>query len=86
MVQVGALGEPTVEGQQRLEVAKAPVPRTRRWQRACAFACGDGVGGASRPRSQSRQELVCYNKTVKTWHPAAWLMLTLAFRPLATQG
>jgi hypothetical protein len=25
------------------------------------------------------------HKTVKTWHPAAWLMFTLAFRPLATQ-
>jgi hypothetical protein len=25
------------------------------------------------------------HETVKTWHPAAWLMLTLAFRPLATQ-
>jgi hypothetical protein len=25
------------------------------------------------------------HKTVKTWHLAAWLMLTLAFRPLATQ-
>jgi hypothetical protein len=62
MVQVEALGEPTVEGQQRLEVAKVPVPRTRRWRRARAFAYGDDVGGASRPRSQSRQELVCYTK------------------------
>jgi hypothetical protein len=35
----------------------APVFHAQRWQRAYAFVCGDGAGGASRLRYQSRREL-----------------------------
>jgi hypothetical protein len=62
-VQGAALKEPAVVGhrqQQQLEEKKktvAPVPCTQRWRLACAFACGDGSGGAFRLRCQSWREL-----------------------------
>jgi hypothetical protein len=57
--------EPAVSSRQRglrrqrlaMTMTAAPVPHAQRWQRAYAFVCGDGVGGASRLRYQSRREL-----------------------------
>ncbi len=57
-------------------VAVAARPRLRlwRWRRQRLPAALSATAGAG-----------VLHETVKTWHPTAWLIFTLAFRPLATQ-
>ncbi len=59
-------------GSSRAAVAARPHFRLGHWRRLpAAISVMEGAG--------------MLHETVKTWHPAAWLMFTLAFRPLATQ-
>jgi hypothetical protein len=61
-----------VDGADSSHAAVAARPRLRRWRRlpaALSVMAGAGM----------------LHETVKTWHPAAWLIFMLAFRPLATQ-